>query len=53
METTRERVRPRERWRDEVQEDLNIRGIKNRQAIASDGRGCRKSVRVSKGHNGL
>jgi hypothetical protein len=28
MEATRERVRPRERWRDEVQEDVNIMIIK-------------------------
>jgi SPX domain protein involved in polyphosphate accumulation len=33
MEGTRERVRLRERWRDEVQKDLNIMGIKNRQAM--------------------
>jgi len=27
--------------------------IRNRQTMASDGRGCRKIVRVVKGHNGL
>jgi hypothetical protein len=35
MEGTRKR-RPRERWRDQVQEDLDIVGITNRQTIARD-----------------
>ena len=33
MEATRKR-RPRERWTEQVQEDLDIMGITNRQAIA-------------------
>ena len=35
MKGTRKR-RPRERWRDQVQEDLDIMGITKRRAIARD-----------------
>jgi hypothetical protein len=35
MEGTRKR-RPRERWRDQVQEDIDIMGITSRKAIARD-----------------
>jgi hypothetical protein len=35
-EGTRKRARPRKRRREEVEEDLNIMGIQNRQAMARD-----------------
>jgi len=35
MEGTRKR-RPRERWRDQVQEDLDVMGITNRRTVARD-----------------
>jgi hypothetical protein len=44
MEEPSKRARPRKRWRDEVQEDLNIMGIKNRQTVARDRREWRKIV---------
>jgi hypothetical protein len=36
MEGKRKRGRPHKLWGDEVEEDLNIMGIKNRQAMVRD-----------------
>lgn len=36
MEGLRKRGRPHKRQRDRIEEDLNIMGIKNRQAVARD-----------------
>jgi hypothetical protein len=36
VEGIRKRGTSRKGWRDEVEEDLNIMGIKNRQAMARD-----------------
>jgi len=47
------RGRPPKRWRDETEEDLNIMGVQNREAMTSDSRGCRKIVLDAKAHNGL
>jgi hypothetical protein len=38
---------------DEVEEDLNKMGLKNRQAMAGDRREWRKTVLEAKVHNGL
>jgi hypothetical protein len=38
IEGTRKRGRPRKRWKDEVEEDLNIMGIKNGREAARDRR---------------
>ena len=49
MEGTRESVRPREKWRDEVQEDLNIMGIKKRErrsGVQEDCKGCQGPQRT-------
>jgi len=53
IEGTRKRGRPRKRWKDEVEEDLNIMGIKNGRAAARDRRKWRKIVLQAKVHNGL
>jgi hypothetical protein len=53
VEGTRQRGRQRKIWRDEVEEDLNIMGIQNRQAVARDRREWRKVVLESKGHSGM
>jgi hypothetical protein len=53
IEGTRKRGRPRKRWKDEVEEDLNIMGITNGRAAARDRRKWRKIVLQAKVHNGL
>jgi hypothetical protein len=42
IEGTRKRGRPHKRWKDEVEEDLNIMGIKNGRAAARDRRKWKK-----------
>jgi hypothetical protein len=44
MEGTRKRGRPCKRWKDEVEKELNIVGIKNGQAMAKHRREWRKIV---------
>jgi hypothetical protein len=53
MEGTRKRGRPSKRWRDNVEEDLNILGVKNREAIARDHQGSKKIVLEAKVYKGL
>jgi hypothetical protein len=53
IEGTRKRERPHKRWKDEVEEDLNIMGIKNGCAAARDCRKWRKVVFQAKVNNGL
>jgi hypothetical protein len=53
MEGTRKRGRSCKRWRDDVEEDLNIMGLKNRQAMVIDRQEWRKIVLEAKVHNGL
>jgi hypothetical protein len=36
MEGTRKKGRPCKRWRDEVEEDLNVMRIRNRVAVIRD-----------------
>jgi hypothetical protein len=52
-EGTRKTGRPRKRWKDEVEEDLNIMGIKNGRAAARDRRKWRKIALQAEVHNGL
>jgi hypothetical protein len=51
IEGTRKIGIPRERWKDEVEEDLNIMGVKNERAVARDRRKWRKIVLQAKIHN--
>ena len=53
MEERSKRERPRKRWRDEVEEVLNILGIKFMQTMVIDLREWRKIVLEAKGHSGL
>jgi hypothetical protein len=49
----KERGRQRKRWKDEVEEDLNIMGIKNGSAAARDRRKWRKTLLQAKVHKGM
>jgi hypothetical protein len=49
----RKRGRPRKRRRDEVEEGLNVMGIRNRHAMARDRREWRQIVLKAKVQNGL
>jgi hypothetical protein len=53
IEGTRKRGRPRKRWKNEVEEDLNIMGIKNGRGAARDRRKWRKIVLEARVHSGL
>jgi hypothetical protein len=53
MEGIRKRGRSCKRWRDKVEEDLNIMGITNRHANVKDRLEWRKIVLEAKVHNGL
>jgi len=50
MEGTREGGRLHKRWRDELEEDLRITRMKNRQAIDTDHQEWRKTVLEVKVH---
>jgi hypothetical protein len=50
MEGRRRRGRPGKTWRDEVEEDVNVTGVKNRQAMAIDRREWKKGVLEAKVH---
>jgi hypothetical protein len=50
---TRKRGRPRKRWKDEVEDDLNIMGIKNGREAAKDRRKWGKIVLQARVHSGL
>jgi hypothetical protein len=52
IEETRKRGRPRKRWKDEVEEDLNTMGIKNGSVAARDRWKWRKTVLQAKVHIG-
>jgi hypothetical protein len=53
IEGTRKRGRPHKRWKDEIEEDLNLMGIKNERAAAREHRKWRKIVLQAKIHNRL
>jgi hypothetical protein len=53
IEGKRKRGRPRKRWKNEVEEDLNIMGIKNGRGAARDRRKWRKIVLQARDHSGL
>jgi hypothetical protein len=49
MEETRKRGRPCKRWRDEVEEDIKVMGLKNRQVMDRKLLGMEKDCIESQG----
>jgi hypothetical protein len=49
----KEKGKTTKKWKDEVEEGLNVMGIKNGRAAARDRRKWRKIVLLAKVHNGL
>ena len=45
----KEKIRPRKRWTDEVEEDLKIMGIRNQHTVPSDRKKRGRIVMESKG----
>jgi hypothetical protein len=53
MKGTGKRRRPRKRWREKVEEDLNTMGIRDKQAMDRDRRECTKIMSETMVHYGL
>jgi hypothetical protein len=53
VEGTSREGRARKRWRDVVEEDLNMVGIENRQAVVKRPSGMLEDCIGSQGYNGL
>ena len=53
MEGTRRRVRPRKRWKDEVERDLQVLGVRRWRELVADRKKWKDIVRQAKAHIGL
>ena len=53
LEGTRRRGRPRERWKEEVERDLQVLGVRRRRELVGDRRKWKDIVRQAKAHSGL
>jgi len=53
LEETKRRRRPREGWREEVERDLQVLGVRKCRELATDRTKWRDIVRQAKAHNGL
>jgi hypothetical protein len=53
LEGTRRRGRPRERWREEVERDLQVLGVRRWRELVIDRTKWRDIVRQAKAHSGL
>ena len=52
LEGTRRRGRPRKRWKEEVERDLQLMGVRRRELVA-DRKKWKNIVRQAKAHSGL
>jgi len=53
LEGTRRRGRPRERWKEEVERDLQVLGVRRRRELVADSRKWKDIVRHAKAHSRL
>jgi len=53
LEGTRRRGRPRKRWKEEVERDLQALGLRRWRKLEMDRKKWKDIVRQSKAHNGL
>jgi hypothetical protein len=53
LEGTRRRGRPRKRWKQEVERDLHVLGVRRWRELAIERKQWRDIVRQAKAHSGL
>jgi hypothetical protein len=53
MEETRRRGRPRKGWREEVERDLQVLGVRRSRELVIDKEKWRRIIRQAKAHSGL
>jgi hypothetical protein len=53
LEGTRRRGRPRKRWKEEVERDLQVLGVRRWRELVTDRKKWRDIVRQAKAHSGL
>jgi len=53
LEGTRRRGRPRKRWKDEVERDLQVLGVRRWTELVADRKKWKDIVRQAKAHSGL
>ena len=53
MEGTRRRGRPRKRWKEEVERDLQVLGVRRWRELVADRKKWKDIVRQAKAHSGL
>jgi len=53
LEETRRRGRPRKRWKEEVERDLHVLGVRRWRELVADRKKWKDIVRQAKAHSGL
>jgi len=53
LEGTRRRGRPRKRWEEEVERDLQVLGVRRCRELVADRKKWKDIVRQAKAHSGL
>jgi len=53
LEGTRRRGRPRKRWKDEAERDIQVPGVRRWRELVTDRKKLKDIVRQAKAHSGL
>ena len=53
LEGSRRRGRPRKGWKEEVERDLQVPGVRRWRELVADRKKCKDIVRQAEAHNGL